>query len=147
MAAIAPTAAAVVHVGRSRQWIQPALELPYTPAVRWVLRHIPLAQALHRLVVFLGAEWDYPLQTMTAFGAWRRRAKMRQVAAYMRRRAPPQYHAMLVPDFPISCKVRPDPLLSRISPPYRVRSCPVLTRHITPIPSLYIRVHTLECTH
>lgn len=135
MAAIAPTAAAVVHVARSRHWIQPAIELPYTPAVRWVLRHVPFAQALHRLIIFLAAEWDYPLQTMTAFGAWRRRGKMRRVAAYMRHKAPPQYHAMLVPDFPISCKVRRRPsdsiyilqshrILSYLI--HRILFCPIL---------------------
>ncbi|KAF8251677.1 monooxygenase [Wilcoxina mikolae CBS 423.85] len=104
--AIAPQVASMVQFIRSKHWIQPSVRLPYTPSVRWFLKNIPFAQALHRFVIFLGAEADYPLQNQNAYSDWRRGAKMKVVENYMRKKAPAEYHNLLIPDFPISCKRR-----------------------------------------
>jgi cation diffusion facilitator CzcD-associated flavoprotein CzcO len=103
---IAPQVGSVTQFIRSKHWIQKALHMEYTPTFRWVLKNVPLAQRLHRLSIFLIAEWDYRLQGNGEFSAKQRAEEMKIVEGYMRDKAPEKYHDLLIPDFQIGCKRR-----------------------------------------
>ncbi|KAA8900492.1 dimethylaniline monooxygenase [Sphaerosporella brunnea] len=104
--AIAPKVKSLTQFIRSKHWIQKAIDIEYTPKIRWFLRNVPLAQRLHRFAVFLAAEWDYRLQGASKYSAKQRAAKMKEVEAYMRSKAPARFHDLLIPDFQIGCKRR-----------------------------------------
>lgn len=103
---IAPQVGHLTQFIRSKHWIQPSTHFEYTPVIRWALKWLPLAQRLHRFLIFLGAEWGYRLQGSSAWSAEQRKKDMARVSSYMRREAPEKYHSLLIPDFQISCKRR-----------------------------------------
>ena len=105
---------------RSKHWIQAGPQVEYTPTILWVLKNLPLAQQLHRLAIFLIAEYDYRLQGSSQYSVRQRAAKMKSVEAYMRRKAPKEYHDILIPDFQIGCRRRiNDPVPSYLTSLHR----------------------------
>ncbi|PCH39543.1 FAD/NAD(P)-binding domain-containing protein [Wolfiporia cocos MD-104 SS10] len=70
----------VVQFCRTPNWFVYGPSPDYSPLLRWILAHIPLALRLFRTWVFI------------------------DLVAYIHRTAPPKYHKQLVPSYPFSCR-------------------------------------------
>ncbi|KAM5372391.1 hypothetical protein ACJA88_009140 [Fusarium oxysporum] len=103
---ILPEIKSLTQLIRSKHWILPPIDGPTLDVLRWVMKNIPGAQRLLRVLVFLETERQYKLFEMTDAGA-RVRAKFRETAlTYMKKTAPAKYHDLLIPDFEFGCKRR-----------------------------------------
>lgn len=96
----------LTQIVRSKHWVFPPVDMAYPSWLRWGFRNIPGLLRLHRLQVFLWAEWDFQLFPMTEKAAKMRQARRKDVERYMKSTAPQKYHDMLIPDFDVGCKRR-----------------------------------------
>ncbi|KAF2995306.1 hypothetical protein E8E14_004170 [Neopestalotiopsis sp. 37M] len=94
------------QIVRAKHWILPPIDASIPDWTRFILRWIPGTMQLFRFVVFLLAERELQGLPMTK-AAGKYRQKRRAVSeAYMRNKAPPKYHDILIPDFEYGCKRR-----------------------------------------
>ncbi|KZT66677.1 FAD/NAD(P)-binding domain-containing protein [Daedalea quercina L-15889] len=95
----------VVNFGRTTNWFVYGPRHRYPSALRWVLAHIPLALRLFRLCVIL-INYGRPiwLEYRQRFKSRGKEGREADLIAYMKRTAPEQYHEMLTPTYPLSCR-------------------------------------------
>ncbi|ETS73027.1 hypothetical protein PFICI_15202 [Pestalotiopsis fici W106-1] len=94
------------QIVRSKHWIMPPIDASIPDWTRFILRWVPGAMQLFRFVVFLIAEKELQGLPMTKAAARYRQKRRALSEAYMRGKAPPKYHGILIPDFEYGCKRR-----------------------------------------
>ncbi|CUS10077.1 unnamed protein product [Tuber aestivum] len=104
--AVAEVAASVTQIIRSSHWLVKAPKINYTSWIQWIFRNIPLANRLHRFLIFLLIEESFRLFGSSE-SSKRYRARRRPVLEkYMREASPEEYHGILIPDYEVGCKRR-----------------------------------------
>ncbi|WBU37077.1 flavin-containing monooxygenase [Homoserinibacter sp. YIM 151385] len=100
--ALAPEVGELSVYQREPGWIEPKFERAYTPRERWVYRHVPLAQRLHRAYQFAVAGRRFKANDVES----RRQRQMRQMCLdYIAESVDdPATRAALTPDYPWGCK-------------------------------------------
>lgn len=102
----APKTEKVTHVVRAKHWILPGIDADVTPFLRKLFR-IPGFAALSRFIVFASGEYYHRAFFLTPFSGRLRKSLTENGERYMRKKAPPEYHDMLIPtDFEVGCKRR-----------------------------------------
>ncbi|PGG97824.1 hypothetical protein GX51_07136 [Blastomyces parvus] len=103
---ILPDVKHLTQIVRSKHWIFPAVNRPYSSRIKWIFRYIPFAMLTYRFLLFLAFESSWPDFKMTKKGAERRKKKRAIAERYVRKNAPAKYHDLLIPDFEVGCKRR-----------------------------------------
>jgi cyclohexanone monooxygenase len=87
---------------REPGWVEPKSEREFTPRERWIYRHVPLAQRLHRYGIFWAAMRRFKANDATS----RRQVMMRRLCEDFIARSvdDPETRAALTPDYPWGCK-------------------------------------------
>lgn len=98
--------ASLIQIVRSKHWILPAPQVPYTPLLRAALTYIPGAMWLLRFIIFLLAEASFPFFYTNKLAAWYRKVATKQAENYMRRECPAELHDAVIPTFELGCKRR-----------------------------------------
>ncbi|KAK2599994.1 hypothetical protein QQS21_005296 [Conoideocrella luteorostrata] len=91
---------------RSKHWIIPPINVPYTKVWQNIFEHVPGVLRSLRFLLFLFAENDMRGFYMTKAGERFRKYKESVAAEYMKQTAPAKFHDLLIPDFSIGCKRR-----------------------------------------
>jgi len=104
--AIVKKTKSLTQIVRSKHWVFPPVDMPYPSWLRWGFKNLPGLLRLHRLQIFLWAEWDFQLFPMTERAAKMRNTRRENVERYMKTTAPAKYHDLLIPDFDVGCKRR-----------------------------------------
>lgn len=103
---IAPTVSHLTHITRSRHWVVPPADGAVVPLMRFMLRWIPGAMLLQRLIIYFIAERETKGYPLTKAGQRFRDGRRERYERYMRRTAPEKYHGLLIPEFEVNCKRR-----------------------------------------
>lgn len=100
--AIAPEVGELLVYQREPGWIEPKHERAYTARERWIYRHVPFAQRLHRLKQFWQANRRFKANDVRS----KRQQQMRQACIDFIARSvdDPATRAALTPDYPWGCK-------------------------------------------
>lgn len=96
----------VTQFSRQAHWLSAYSNTPYSPLSRFIFAHVPLAQRLYRLYLYLSKESQFAGYQLTPAGASLRARWADEAAAYIRANAPPRYAGFLVPSSEIGCKRR-----------------------------------------
>ena len=91
---------------RAKHWMMPPIDREVPDIAHLVLRWLPGAMGLQRLLVFAAAENSlrgFPLTEAARRFRSNQRVKSER---YMREAAPAKYHDLLIPDFEVGCKRR-----------------------------------------
>ncbi|KAH8898819.1 FAD/NAD(P)-binding domain-containing protein [Thozetella sp. PMI_491] len=104
--AIAGETKHLTQFARSRQWVQPTIDETSKRIMRLMLRYVPGAAQLQRFVVFVSAEWEFAAFPQTDAGVKFRKWREKDIAAYMKSKAPERYHSILIPEYELGCKRR-----------------------------------------
>ncbi|KAI0320734.1 FAD/NAD-binding domain-containing protein [Amylostereum chailletii] len=92
----------VTNFVRSPQWYVPRLRFNYKPWQKWVFAHVPLAMKLYRALIVGEADLSWlAFKDTESFG---HRIAVKNMTAYIKRKAPEAYHDALVPKYPPGCK-------------------------------------------
>lgn len=106
VSAIAPRTQHLTHMIRSKHWICPPIDKATLPTMRFMLRWVPFAMFIQRVMLYMDAEKfikGYPLTPEgQRFRDWQRET----ITAYMKGASPQKYHDLLIPDFEVGCKRR-----------------------------------------
>jgi cyclohexanone monooxygenase len=100
--AVAGRAARLYVFQREPGWVEPKLERAFSPAERWVYRHVPWAQKAHRAWLFYKA-----MQRGKAFDLRNRRQQQRRASCleFIRSAIDDEYvREQVTPDYPWGCK-------------------------------------------
>jgi len=100
--ALAPVVGELTVFQREPGWIEPKSEREFTPRERWIYRHVPFAQRLHRLQIFSVAARRFKANDVRS----RRQLAMRRLCEdfIARTVTDPVTRAALTPDYPWGCK-------------------------------------------
>ncbi|KAJ3572738.1 hypothetical protein NP233_g2892 [Leucocoprinus birnbaumii] len=101
---IVSKASNVFHIFRTPQWYISPVQVPYTPAVRWILQNVPFARRILRFVIFLVAELAFRGSSLTGYALRTRQKWQRDAERYIKSLAPPKYHDILIPKYDMGCK-------------------------------------------
>ncbi|KAM3413971.1 hypothetical protein BST61_g10638 [Cercospora zeina] len=96
----------LTQIVRSKHWILPQPGIQYTPKLRRILKNVPGALWLLRMVIFLAAEISFGFFYTNKLAARFRSKATARAEAYMRSQCPAQWHDALVPEFELGCKRR-----------------------------------------
>ena len=104
-------AKSVTQLMRSPPWVVPRLQPPFGQKnferwCPWLNTHIPGFQRTFRMLVFLGAEYDWRLFGSDEYHEKERNKLEDQLLAHMRKTVPKKYHEILTPDYSVGCKRR-----------------------------------------
>lgn len=106
VSAVAPHVGRLTQFVRNKHWILPSIDDTTRRTLQFALKYVPGAAWLQRILVFLVAENALRGFYRTRLGEAFRRGKEETARRLVRKNAPPEYHDMLLPDFPIGCKRR-----------------------------------------
>lgn len=104
--AIAPKVKHLTHLIRSKHWIIPPIDRENADMMIKMLKWVPGAVFMQRVMVFALCEWALMGFYETRFGKWHREKYRAISERFMRRKAPEKYHDLLIPDFEYNCKRR-----------------------------------------
>jgi cation diffusion facilitator CzcD-associated flavoprotein CzcO len=100
--AIAPTAGQVYVFQRQPGWIEAKHERSFTPRERWIYRHVPLAQRLHRARIF--QQGNRRFRGYDVNSAYQQRMRALCSSFIASAIEDPATRAAVTPDYPWGCK-------------------------------------------
>jgi len=103
---LVPITKSFTHIIRQPHWILPRENPQLPPSVHWALKHIPGLTRFVRAAFFIYAENTWRMFLMTKDGERMRKSVEAQSTDFIKQHAPEKYHDVLIPDWPIACKVR-----------------------------------------
>lgn len=92
----------VVNFCRQPMWFKPRLQVPYTNFQKWVFANVPFAMRGYRWLVAFS--YDINFIGFRGHHSWLSKRITKEMTAYIKQTAPPQYHSKLVPDYTPGCK-------------------------------------------
>lgn len=104
--AIVERTAHLTQIVRTKHWILPSLDKEVGGLRQFLLTHVPGLTQLFRFAVFVAAEMDSTVLSVTERAAKYRAERQKLAERYMRETAPEKYHDLLIPDFVLGCKRR-----------------------------------------
>lgn len=104
--AIADESRSVTQIARSKHWILPPPVAVDLKVIRFLFRFVPGTLSLIRLSIWLLGEDSWRGFYLTKKAAALRKTREADARAYMKKKAPAEYHDMLIPEFPLGCKRR-----------------------------------------
>lgn len=101
----------VTQFVRSKHWYAPLpqFDLPSKPWFRWMLRNVPFFMTLLRTLTWLVLESHFAMALNTWMGGWFRSDWEKTCRKYVKTKAPPKYHELLVPknnELMVACRRR-----------------------------------------
>lgn len=104
--AIAPKTRHLTHMIRSKHWICPHIDKATVPLMRFMLRWVPFAMFIQRVLLYVSFEGFVKGYPLTPGGQKFRDWQRETITKYMKSTAPEKYHDLLIPDFEVGCKRR-----------------------------------------
>ncbi|KDQ61021.1 hypothetical protein JAAARDRAFT_32021 [Jaapia argillacea MUCL 33604] len=92
----------VINFCRTPQWFVPKLQFDYSPWVKWAFAYIPFTMRLYRN--FLMARYDFRFMIFRKRNVGMIKVVTREFRRYIKKRAPKEQHAKLIPTYPPGCK-------------------------------------------
>ncbi|KAI0894316.1 FAD/NAD(P)-binding domain-containing protein [Annulohypoxylon nitens] len=104
--AIAPQVKHITHYARSRQWLFPRPNQPFSAFDKFWFRWVPFALRWRRFKIYWDTDAQY-LEYVDRPGSDKLRAQSEKEAReYMLANTPKKYRDMIIPDYPVGCKRR-----------------------------------------
>ncbi|KAI9447200.1 FAD/NAD-P-binding domain-containing protein [Lactarius psammicola] len=108
----------VINFARTRMWFVPAPLAPYREITKWIFAHVPLVQLVHRFGIAASYEMAF-LVYKSKGNNYASRYMTKASTDYVKKIAPPKYHHLIIPTYPLGCRriVRDQGYLQSLSRP------------------------------